>query len=340
MGKKGWGFTGVACAGLAAALGVWMLRGGVAHQADEAEDLRPLRLATTNGSFIGWSAYVAEERGDFKSNGLAVAFQYGAFGRENLQAVREGEADAAISSETPFIRAVIEGADLCVLAILVTARDHVGVVAHGDAGIRTPEDLAGKRIGMAPASNGDYLLDLVLTLHGMDHGAVRRVWTPPERMIAALLNREVDAIVAWNPQKLAAIAALGENAVMFDAHGVYASYFILTTTKAFAAQHPETAQKLVQALVEASRFIQENPVPAVEILARRVPALKRRADMPLDAYDVRVRIDQTFLFTLEDQARWILEQGAPETGTMPNILDAICPDALEASAPDDMTLTR
>ncbi len=330
----------MACVGLVAVLGLWMMGERVGHRKEKAVDLEPLRIATTQGSFIGWSTYVAEEKGFFRDNGLSVGFRYRAFGRENLHAVLDGQADAAISSETPFIRAVLGGADLCVLAILVTARDHLGVVARGDEGIGDPEDLAGKRVGLAPASNGEYLLDLVLTLHGMGHDAVRRIPMEPDRMVSALLNRKVAAVTVWNPQKLKATAALGENAVVFDAHGVYASYFILTTTKRFASRNPGRVRALVGALAAASRFIRENPIPAGEILARRVPSLDGGAGIPLEAYDVRVRLDQAFLYTLEDQARWIAEQGVTETETMPNILEAICADALEAAAPENMALTR
>lgn len=309
-----------------------------AEEADEPLEI--LRIATTTGSFIGWSAYVAAEEGFFRKNRLAVDFRYGAYGKLNIQAVLDGEADVAISSETPFIRMVQEGADLCVLAVLITARDHLGLVARKSAGIQKPRDLSGKRVGLAPASNGEYLLDLVLTLHRLEPGAVRRIGLKPDQMVRVLLEGKVDAVAAWNPHKRRALEALGEDCRVFDAHGVYSSYFILTAVKAFVRSNPGLIRKTIRSFHDASQFIRSRPVPAMRILTQYVPAAREGHDLPAATYDVRLQLDQAFLYTLEDQSKWAADQRIAGRKRPLNFLNFICSDALTAAAPDSVTLFR
>lgn len=339
MVRRRWGVVALVCVGLAVGFGLWR-RGETGFEKEAIGDLRTVRIATTADSFIGWSVYAAAEKRFFQENGLAVDIRYQAYGQENLMAVRNGEADLAVSSETPFIRAVLDGADLCAVAVMITARDHLAVVAGKDRGIRKPADLSGKRIGVVPASNGEYLVDLVLTLYGLDQETVQRVGLKPDQMVRALRSGDVDAVAAWNPYKAAAIAALGEEAMVFDAKGVYASYFILSAARDFADRQPRILTRVIRALYAASRFIRDHPVEAGQILNRRVPALNsgRRVDMA--AYDVRLQLDQAFLYTLEDQARWMMKQDSGETGRTPNFLDSVCPDALEEVAPDNMRIPR
>lgn len=300
-----------------------------------------IRIATTEKSILGWSTRIAHKKNFFQKNGIRPVFLYNRYGKENLQDMLEGKADIAISSETPFVRAVLKKEPICALAVLTTARDHIRIIARKDSGIQSPKDLRGKRIGLVPDSNGEYLLDLVLTMDGLEPDAVRRVDLAPKEMIHALEKGEIDAATIWKPFNVRLLAALGENGIEFDAKGIYSSYFVLSTRKSFLEKEPEKIEKVLRSLAEVPRFYEENPQEMIDILSEYVPEIKREG-MQLSSknYDVGPRLDQAFVYTLEDQARWMIRKGEVESAEMPNILNYICPEPLGRVLPENMRIIR
>lgn len=81
--------------------------------------------------------------------------------------------------------------------------------------------------------------------------------TKPSELGTAIVEGKLDAISIWNPHHSVAAKNLGEKAVVFDGRGIYYPYFVLTATKEFVTENKESVIKLVRALVEASRFLEQ-----------------------------------------------------------------------------------
>ncbi|MCL7744009.1 ABC transporter substrate-binding protein [Guyparkeria hydrothermalis] len=116
---------------------------------------------------------------------------------QSLAALRRGEVDGAALTLDEVIRARLGGMDLVVVMVF-------DVSAGGDAllvgpGIDSPEDLAGKRIGVELGGVGEMLLDRVLARAGLDWGDVTIVNRSVDQHLNAWREDELDAVVSYEP---------------------------------------------------------------------------------------------------------------------------------------------
>src|SRR5437763_3696235 len=89
---------------------------------------------------------VAYEQKFFEQQHLEIVRRTFPSGKQALDAMAGGQADVAVSAETPVVWAVLRGESL---AILATLNETVNkATARKRAGILKPRDLAGKRVAV------------------------------------------------------------------------------------------------------------------------------------------------------------------------------------------------
>jgi NitT/TauT family transport system substrate-binding protein len=283
--------------------------------------------------------HLAQANGYFKDEGLVVTLQLHRFGKPALESLLAGKADLATCADTPLVFATLQGHPLSVLASIATSTRNNAVVALSAAGVSSPADLPGKRIGVTPGTSGDFFLDTFLLRHGLDRKQVRFSDLKPEEMAAALEQGEVDAVATWNPTAASLQRQLGAKAASFFAEDVYTETAVVVAGRAFARERPEAAKRLLRALVRAEAFFHDHPDEA-----RKVVAAALGDDGGLDAslrqFDFRVRLDQGLLILLEEEARWARRTGRTGSGPSPNFLETLDPVPLLGVKPDAVGLIR
>ena len=305
------------------------------------ESLVKVTISTLPYSFTGYSIFLALEKGYFKEQGLDVILKTSyPHGKATLNAVLTGETDFGVSSETPFIHAVLKGDKLYAFAVMITAENHLAVVARKDKGVLNPKDLINKTIGVTLGSNGEYFLDTVLLLHNIPREKVKMVHLKPKLMVAALKNGEVDAIATWNPQMYKARKELGEQGAVFTAEGLYSPYFIIAAGQDNVHAKPEIIERVVRSLVKASHYIREFPDESRKVVAGHLKTDESLLKEISATYRFKIILDQSFLLTLESQSRWAMKKKLTVQTTLPNYLDFIYSGALLAVEPKNMTIIQ
>lgn len=115
----------------------------------------------------------------------------------SLEALRQGDCDAAALTLDEVIRARQGGLDL-VVALVFDVSSGGDALMVGD-GIDTLRDLAGKRIGVELGGVGELLLDRVLARAGLDWSDVTVVDRSAEQHLGAWQDGDVDAVVSYEP---------------------------------------------------------------------------------------------------------------------------------------------
>jgi len=138
-------------------------------------------------------------KGYFLEEGLSVTAQTFESGKMALQAVLNGNADLAISTDFPVMMAIAAGQPIAIVAQVGTVGNNLAIVARRDRGITEPADLAGKTIGVTFGTSADYFLDSYLSLYGITYSQVTRKNINPGEMSAALREGMIDAVSVWNP---------------------------------------------------------------------------------------------------------------------------------------------
>ena len=187
----------LACAALLAACGeksepdTGAAAGGGATQ--------PLRLMLDyfpNADHAG--IYAAQATGAYAKAGLDVTITPPPDPSAPLKLLLAGKSDLAISYEPELLLAREQGAELVAVGALVQ-KPLTSLMSVGKAGIRTPQDLRGKRVGTAGIPYQSAYLKTILETAGVDPGSVKET-NVGFNLVPAMLSGKVDATLGafWN----------------------------------------------------------------------------------------------------------------------------------------------
>ena len=115
-------------------------------------------------------------------------------------------------------------------------------------------------------------------------------------------------------------------------------YVPLFATINLAQNHPATVERFIQALVDAEEFATNNKTEALNLIARHFnyDDAYMRAIMP--KFKFTVSFDQAMLISMEDQARWAMQNKLTDKTAIPKYRDYMYIDALKKIKPDAVLL--
>lgn len=285
-------------------------------------------------------AQVAQSLGYFRDEGLEPTVHLHQYGKRALKEVLDGQADFATVAETPVMYAVMDGAKVSVVATILTSYLNHAVVARRDRGIASLADLKGKRIATTHGTTSDFFLHTFLVTHGIGEKDVQILDVPAEKVAAAIVSGEVDAVSAFSPFTVLAQHGLGANAVTFRDKDIYRYSFNVVASQNLIRTRPATVEKVLRALVRAEGFTRSNPGGAQKIVASFTgQPLDLVADFWRDA-TFAVTLDQTLVLSLEDESEWAIKKGRTTAKVVPNYLDFIYLDGLKSVKPTAVRILK
>jgi NitT/TauT family transport system substrate-binding protein len=250
---------------------------------------------------------------------LVVAQQQGFFRKYNLDAqlVLMPNAPIAFSAltagESQFYYGATSGTSLGAVVngldgVFVAGFIHrlVGAFSVGRA-IKTPADLKGKKIGVASLGGGNWMFTMLAFDHwGIDpkrDGVTFRIIGDTGVRAQSIATGVIDgSILGYSHaailqrQGYPILADLAELNIPFQDSGLF-------TRKSFLAQHPETVESVLRALVDSVAFIQEpeNKTAVLKNLSQwlRLP----KPDDALEGYDFMRKMYARRIFPTPDGVR-------------------------------------
>ncbi|HEV7367875.1 ABC transporter substrate-binding protein [Arenibaculum sp.] len=224
-----------------------------------------VRVAMLAPSALLWLHAIAEDQGFYAERGLEIEELRAASSPALLQAVASGSVEAGVSLGDLVVRAVDQGAPI-VISGAILEKTILRLV--GGPGIDSAADLSGKVVTAGGVTGGTAnLLLYQLQKAGVKAGDVQMVALTNSRdRVVALGNGQVSGALLIAPFDT---IAMNDGMAVLD---VYTEPYVQTPlilNKDWAAQNPDTAADLTQALQEASNWIYEpaNREKAVAILA-------------------------------------------------------------------------
>jgi NitT/TauT family transport system substrate-binding protein len=281
---------------------------------------------------------VAAQKGYFEEEGLSVTIQPYTTGKDALDATLRGQADLGTSAELPIVFAVMNAQPVAVIATMFMSEKDYGIVGRRDRGVVTPSGLKGTRIGVTLNTSGHFVLDAFLNRHMLSTSDVETRDLKPEELAAAMARGDIDAVSAWEPFLHELEEQLGANASAFSVEDVYDSLYNISGTQDYVAKHPKTIEKVLRALILGGRYCEQAPGAASEVAAKTIKADAQRLKDLWPSYRFAITLDQGLLLALEDQTRWVFKNKLSESTDMPNYLNHVYLDGLEAVAPESVTV--
>lgn len=273
---------------------------------------------------------IAREKGYFAKHGIELEPKLFTAGRLTLDAVMAGAADFCTTAETPMTAAVMAQRPIAVIARLAKATPTT--LVHVDAGIKSLQDLKGKKVGLTAGTGSEVYVFSLLDKAGLKPSDVTYVNLRPEDMPGALANRSVDAINTWQPNISNAERVLGAKAKVLPTSGIYNETWNLVAMQDYLKANSGVATAMLQALLDAESFINDNHAESIDILSRVVGIERNVVEASWPNFEFHVALDSGVTDILQAHSRWRLATGNMPQGvtSVPDFRKIVFPAALKA----------
>ncbi len=233
-------------------------------------------------------------KGYFRDEKLAVTVDDGSGSGNAVSRVVSGQCEMAFAD----LSAVMEfhannpGAPNLPVAVMVVYNNTPSaVIALRRSGIRTPADLAGRRLGAPVFDAGRRAFPIFQKANGI--GPVQWVSMDPAQREAMLLRGEVDAITGFaftSQLNLLAAGARAEDLVVlaYPDHGVKLYGNVIVASADLVRQRPDAVRGFLRAFTRGTREVLAHPQAAAALVKARDPSVdqaleERRLRMAVQA---------------------------------------------------------
>jgi NitT/TauT family transport system substrate-binding protein len=291
-----------------------------------------LRIAASRAP-VSLPLYVAQQRGFFADEHLAVAITDCIGGTRCLRLVLDDKADLATTSEMPVVLQAFAHADVAILATMAHANDNLKLIARKAGGVTRSEQLDGRKVGVIAGTAAQYLLETHLLNVGVDPRHVTMVPLQAEDTVAALRAGRIDAVAVWEPFGYAALRGADPVGLRLPLSGGYIESYNLVGRRAEFVRRDDTMVRLLRAVERAEQFIQSRPAEAQAILREQLQLDQHFVDWVWAGLGFRLSLDQALLTTMEGEVRWAQREGHVAEGARPNVLTLVHAGPLKAVKP-------
>lgn len=299
--------------------------------------MQPIRVANV-GQFSIFNL-IAKQNGYFAQNGLDATVTEFASGAPSVAALINGEADVAVAADFVGVTNLFNQKDLRILAT-VSEHDVFRVVARRDKGISRPADLKGRKIGVTKKTAGEFYLGRFLTLNQVALADVQTVDRTPDEMIEQIESGALDAVLIFEPHAYNIQKALGAGVVVWSAQGDQRALGLAYTTQTYIDAHPQELTAYMRSLVQAEDYVRTHNQEAKAFVTQKLGYDPEYMNTIWPKFTFAISLNQDLLLTLENQARWSIEQKLTTQKITPNYLDVIDFDPLQTVRPSSVTIVH
>ncbi len=283
---------------------------------------------------------VAFEKGYFQEEGVDVTVKEYSSGKLALEGLLTGEVDISTVAGAPIMFNSFKRQDFCILGTFVYSYHDTKMIARRDKGIEKASDLKGKRVGVNKGTTGQFFLSTFLIYNGLLPSEMEIVGLGNKDLPEALKKGVVDAVAVWEPHAYKAMELLGDKAIKLPSSEVYRTTFNIVAMKGFVKSHQGAIRKALRAIDRATLFINQQKEMSKAIVAKRLGKNKQAIGLLWDQYVYDLFLDQALILTLAAEARWAIKNNLTNKPKVPNFMEFMCLDALDAVKPNAVTIIR
>jgi ABC-type nitrate/sulfonate/bicarbonate transport system substrate-binding protein len=242
---------------------------------------------------IGAQAWIAQDKGFFRKHGVEPSIRPFAFGIDTVDAVLAGRLDFGMAIDFALTARLRSGQLRMISAIIEPDPGFHKLVVK--ASIQKPEDLAGKRMGLAKGTSQHLVTLSYLRNFGINPDAAILIPMPSlTEIVASLRADRIDAAFVWGEAVARAVEIPGVRILSDDAPANVLMYGYLVTSEKFSARRPQAVKNVLTALIDATEWMRANFEEAVDIVASHAKSPRERvkAEMLIENYTISLKPKQ------------------------------------------------
>jgi NitT/TauT family transport system substrate-binding protein len=284
--------------------------------------------------------FVAEDQGFFVQNGLDVTFKIYDVGLTAASGLVNGEVELASPvAEYVMVGKIFDDRKIQAIASIDEV-DYALVIGRKDHGIEQISDLKGKKIGVVRGTILEFQLGRFLELNGVKPAEVSLVHGTLPQSASAIVSGDLDAVMSIPPFTTGIQEQLDVNAALWSAQNIQPFYGLVLANSEWIQQHPRTVERFLTSMKQAEEFIINHPDQAEEILRKKLNFSDEEIARVWSQNQYSLLLDQSLILAMEDEARWMIENKLTSKTTIPNFLDYLYLDGLQAVKPEAVNIIR
>ncbi len=282
--------------------------------------------------------HIAYSEDMFKDLGLDVESRLNPDGKSSLEDLFENRADIIAVTATPIVYKSFERDDIYILADIKHTDIHK-VIVRKSSGINSVEDLKGKKIAVMKGTSAEFFMDTFLSFNNIDpkHLDLVKSLNAPQKL-DAFLKDEIDGFFCWEPFIAKAKKALGDDALILVNKDVFVGSWLIVAKKEFVDKEPQKVKGFLSALHKAEGFVKDDREASIKIYSQISGVDIEIAKKLFSPEGYSMKLDESLLNLLEDQAQWSIDYQYIDTGPIPNYLKMIYTQSLKEIDPDAVTI--
>jgi aliphatic sulfonates family ABC transporter substrate-binding protein len=259
---------------------------------------------------IGWQPsmeaqfYVAKDQKLFEENGLKPEYTKFTAGPPMFAAFNSGSIDVAYMGGPPSIIAMSQDLPVSIIAVEVDASNGEGLVVNPQSGIKTIEDLKGKKIAVARGSSAEAAMMTGLEKFGMDANDVKIIDLDVTTIIPAFQKGDVDGVWVWEPW-LSKLETAGGKVITTDAEVGFNMFGVWVARNEWIKENPAAVKAFITSLTDANGIISTDKEKSTAILSTALELETKEAEGILNKVSfptVDQLLDKDYLFSMNPSA--------------------------------------
>jgi NitT/TauT family transport system substrate-binding protein len=283
--------------------------------------------------------YIAQDRGFFQDDGLIVSVKDYPTGVGTTDALLKGEVDVAWSAEFPMVSRAFSGEEISIFAVSSRFSDQY-LFGLKDDGIEDVSDLKGKRIGVPLKTIAEFYLARFLELNNINLQDISLVSVLPPQSVEAITSSSVDGVVTWEPYSSTIKEKMVNRIVAWPVQSSQPGFGVMIGRNDWLRGNPKLVQRFLRSLARAEDYLVHKTEAAKDIVQTRMNYDDAFMEVFWSETHFELSLDQSLIIAMEDEARWMIDNGITIEKQVPNFLDYIYEDALKTVKPEVVNIIR
>ncbi|WP_425802686.1 ABC transporter substrate-binding protein [Desulfitobacterium sp. Sab5] len=254
---------------------------------------------------------IAEELGyfkeEFEKDGITISVKSFKSGPPMIEAFTSGQLDIGLLGDQPVIQARSNNVDLKAISTFTSSEKAYGIFATEKSGIKSLQDLKGKKIGVPLGTTLHQLAFLYLKDAGLTKNDVQIANLQMQDIVTAMQSNSIDAAVSMDPY----MNPLKKSGAIFlkDATGYKNVVTVVAGRNEFLKQNPEVAARILKVLDKATKWMYENKDKSIDIVVKKSGLSKEDVTSFYENRKSAINLNQDLIDSIQDTANFLKEQG-------------------------------